>query len=74
VCRKKLKDSSVNVQAVCRRRSKKSLDWQTKFFSKLRATDGFPNEEMIYFLVKETQAFLNFVLGKPLKWNFLKIS
>jgi hypothetical protein len=38
-----------------RKEHKKCLDWQTKIFSKIRATDGFPNEEIVdIFLGQET--------------------
>jgi flap endonuclease GEN len=49
-----------------RKEHKKCLDWQTKIFSKIRATDGFPNEEIVdIFLGQETT-------GLPDQQKFVK--
>ena len=49
-----------------RKEHKKFLDWQTKIFSKICATDGFPNEEIVdIFLGQET-------IGLPDQQKFVK--
>lgn len=62
-----------------RKDHKKSLDWQTKIFSKIRATDGFPNEEIVdIFLGQETtglpdqQKFVNFFSWKAPQMELLE--
>lgn len=55
-----------------RKEHKKCLDWQSKIFAKIQATNGFPNEEIVdIFLGQETTDQQKFV--KSFSWKSPKM-